>query len=226
MGFQRLDQLHQQAVVANVTDGAVHDVGHHDLVLHALAQAGQARVHAVAAAELLAGHLELVRRDGDQLAQADGLRAALDEHLHGCRRRHQPPAALVGGVADQHLAAQAQRLDAGGQVHRLADHRVFGIHVRPKAPGHHGACVHADAQKHLGQALGQVGKVQLAHGNLHLHRTQQRTVHIVLAGHRRAKQHHDRVTHELVDGALVLEHDLRQPCQAAVERRNDHRRRL
>ena len=38
---------------------------------------------ATAAAELLAGHLELVRRDGDQLAQAHRLRAPLDEHLHG-----------------------------------------------------------------------------------------------------------------------------------------------
>lgn len=57
-------------------------------------------------------------------------------------------------------------------VHRLADHGVFGIHVGSKASGHHGARVHADAQKHLGQALGQVGKVQLAHGDLHLHRAQ------------------------------------------------------
>ncbi|MNV51211.1 hypothetical protein D3C71_1432520 [compost metagenome] len=71
-----------------------------------------------------------------------------------------------------------------------------------------------------------MGEVQLAHGHLHLHGTQQRAIHIVLARHGRTEQHHDRVAHELVDAALVLEHHFGQPRQAAVERRNHHRRRL
>ena len=85
----------------------------------------------------------------------------------------------VGGLAHQHLAAQAERLDARRQVHLLADHREGAIGIRADQAGHHGAGADADPDEDLRQLVFPMLRAQPVHRDLHLHRAQQRALGMV-----------------------------------------------
>ncbi len=151
---------------------------------------------------------------------------AFHEHVHRIARLHPVDAALVGAVADEDLSSQAEGLDTRGKVHLVPDHRVLRVEVRAQEHGHHAPAVDADAEVELGPAFLAVVAVQVLHCNLHVDGASHGAVHGILAGvGSRLEDHEDRVAHELVDGAVVLEDDLAHANEAAVEQlEHDHRR--
>src|SRR5262245_21842460 len=56
--------------------------------------------------------------DGDEAFEALGADAARRRHTHGARALHQ-------GSGEEHLAAEGERLDPGGEVDGRAHHAVF-----------------------------------------------------------------------------------------------------
>jgi len=151
---------------------------------------------------------------------------ALHEHAERLLDVGETGRAAVGVLAHQHLAAQAERLDARSEVHLVADHRVLVVDVRAEEPGHHLAGIDADPHEKLGQPLHPVGAVQLVHRALHLHRAGDRAVRVVGMRDRRAEEPHDRVAHELVDHAAVGVDDAAHPREVAVQHLEHHAGRL
>ena len=108
------------------------------------------------------------------------------------------------------MAAQAQGLDARGEIHLLAHYGVGPVGGGADDAGHDGAGADADAHVERGQLGIAALAGELMHRELHLDRAQHRSLG-VLARHRAvaAVEHgHDGVAHEFVDRAVVTGDDV------------------
>ena len=121
-----------------------------------------------------------------------------------------PPAHLeeaahqaLGGVADQDRARRRQRLQARGEVGRVADRRVVHLEVVADRADDDRAGVDADAQLELDAALGE-RHAALRRGERVADRQRgaDRALGRVLVRDRRAEERHHAVAGELVDDAL------------------------
>src|SRR5229473_2011501 len=74
-----------------------------------------------------------------------------------------------------------------------------------------------DAHLELRSALRDETLVDVSHGELHGQSTRDSLVGIVIAGHRRAKDHEDGVADDLIDGALVAVDDIHHRLEIQVE---------
>jgi hypothetical protein len=120
-----------------------------------------------------------------------------------------------GGLADRDASGPRGALEAGGDVHGVANDRV-GVADRA---GQDLAGVDADAKVEV-DAVGE-SLVDLLHRVLHAEGGPDRTFGIVLMGHGRAEQGHDVVADVLVDGAAEARHLLAQAPQRALHERLD-----
>src|SRR5437868_6074336 len=214
---QRLLGLGEQAVVAEHADDALVDLRHGDVGVDHLVGKADGDVHARTLADVAPRHGAVQARDLEQLPHDDRLGLALDVHregLAGLRERARP---LVGGFAQQDLAAQAERFDARGDVHLFADHGVRLVALRAERADEDRAGIDADAEKELGQAALLVLGVERVHGELQLERAEHRALLRRLAGRGLAEVRHDRVAHELVDHAFVGEYHVDHRDEAAVQ---------
>ena len=126
----------------------------------------------------------------------------------------------VGLVGNQDFAGFGRAFQAAGEVHFATDdgvvHAGIGAEVTHRAVA--GVQAHADFQR-LGDALGAPLLTQhlhvLAHGDGHGHGSHG-VFFRALAG-RVAEEHHHAVADELVDGAAVLQGDLRHFVEVGVE---------
>lgn len=100
---------------------------------HLLTGTRQMNPYAVAAAELPAGHFQLAGGNRHQFAQGVGGFTGRKNHGDRGGGRHQAPAALIQGLLNQHLAAQAEGGQAFGPADRGAEHshRAWGLAPPP-----------------------------------------------------------------------------------------------
>ena len=84
-------------------------------------------------------------------------------------------------------------------------------------PGHHVASIDPNAHVERRHAKTLVVLIDVQHGHLHLDGAGQRTFQIVLVRLRSAKQSHDGVPHELVDGAAMANDDFAHALEITVK---------
>ena len=113
------------------------------------------------------------------------------------------PTWLVGRAVDQELAVSGSLHEAGGEVDRVADHRVLAPGVRA-----HLAAVHGSG--------GEAGPVRPARQLEQLQAAADRSLLVVLVADRRAEEGHEHAA-GVADGHVAE--------MAAVARRSDGRRR-
>ena len=216
----------QNAVIADVQNHAVVQLRHDDLVFHHLVGERDCHFDPGALANFLARNFLSQRRNGQHLAQADRVGFPLDIDVHRLIRLHEIPAAIKSAFADQHLPPQAESLDAGSQVDFIPDDRVFGIKVRTERSGHDRAGVDADAHEQFRRPDLPVVLVYVFHGELHVHGAGQGALHVIRVRIGGAKQHHDRIAHEFVDGAPVTADDVAHFDQISVQEAEHHTNRV
>ena len=121
----------------------------------------------------------------------------------------------VGDLADGDAARPRRRLQARGDVHRVADHRVAVADLA----GEHVARVDPHAQREADVGGGVDVLVDLLHRGLHREAGADGALGVVLVGDGRAEHRHHVVADVLVDRAAVAHDLLAEPPQRPVDER-------
>jgi hypothetical protein len=174
-------------------------------------------------AHILARHHPAELGNAERLTDAQPLAPALDVDVHRLAGMDEVAAVHVSGLAHQHLAAQAERLDAGGEIDLLADHGIGAVSIRSDEPGHDPTGADPDTDIDLWQLVLAMPMPELVHRDLHFHGAQQRALGMVSRrGVIAMKDHHDGIAHELIDGAVMPHDDLGHQPEAAAQHAEDH----
>ena len=144
----------------------------------------------------------LDRMDGDQTREALRADAAAVTDADGAAD------ALDHGGGEQHFATEGDRLDAGGEVHRRADHPVLDAVAAADIAGDYRAHVDADAHGQLGQPQAAILHVERGHRALHVPGAAHRALAVVDMLEGRAEEHEDRVADELGTISCIVPHRL------------------
>jgi hypothetical protein len=167
---------------------------------------------------------ELLLRPCEHLEDPDGLPLALDPDDVDLAADEAPAQGLLRRLGDQELTAVllGRPLQAGGEVHVVADHRVVHPLLRPDVAAHHLAGGQPDADLDRDLAAGATALVEGGEPRLHL----ERRIHGADGVGRRPREgrpedRHDRVADELVEDAAVLEDDVHHHGEVVVEHLHD-----
>src|SRR5450759_821967 len=123
------------------------------------------------------------------------------------------------GLADDNagLVFLVQRFQPGPQVYVVADYRVTHDGGRPDVTRDHVAGVDADANIKLRHPLAEPDAVQFAEFLHHVDRRLDRMIRVTRIVQRGAEERHHHVPDELIDRALVAEHDFDHPGEVLVQ---------
>src|SRR5215470_14299913 len=122
-----------------------------------------------------------------------------------------------GVLGHEHLSTYRERFDAPDQVYTGADRGVLGAAHGADVAHDHAARVYPDAHLELGRTLRSKTPIHVCHGELHGQSTRHRLLRVLRASHRRSKDHHDGIAHDLVDGALVTAYDIHHRLEIEIE---------
>ena len=125
---------------------------------------------------------------------------ALDRDLAQVVAVHVVQDGALDRLGDQGLAGLGEAVEARGQVHRVAQDRVFPALGAAQAAGHHLATGDAHVDPQFAAELGAQG----LHGAVDIESGADRAQRIVAMGDRRPEQRHHRIPHVLVDGAAIV----------------------
>ncbi len=126
---------------------------------------------------------------------------------------------LVGRLADDDRARRRHRLQARGEIDRLALRRVVHAQVVADAPDDDGSGIDPDAQRELEPAGAPQRLRVLANRVLDGEARRDGPDAMILVRDRRPEQGHDAVARELVDGAFVPMDRFHDAREAAVHDR-------
>src|SRR5437867_494799 len=124
-------------------------------------------------------------------------------------------------LRNQDLVRPGARAESRRGGHRVADHRVFQPAVRPDVAGEHLPEVDPDPNAELRAALLLPLRLEPLQGLELIERAVHGAIGVVFVRHGRAPQRHDRIAHELVERAAVLEHELHHLGEILGEERGD-----
>ena len=143
------------------------------------------------------------RERAQQAMDPHRLALALERDLLARGEREGVMGELIRRVADQDLARRRRALQARGGVDGVAGHRVGGVGGRADPARHDRAGVDPDVQRERPPHPPLPAEIERAHPLAHQEGGAQAALGIVLVRARGAEDRHDRVTHELLDEALV-----------------------
>ena len=149
----------------------------------------------------------------DRLPRRNGLGLALEAQRLELPILDRLARGAEGPLPHRHAPRPGRGLEPGGNVHRVADHRVS---VADRAC-HDLAGVHPDAEREVHLERAGEALVDLAHRLLHTERRAHGALGVVLVGDRGAEDRHHVVADVLVDGAAVTVHLLTEPAQRPVD---------
>jgi hypothetical protein len=131
------------------------------------------------------------------------LALALERDLLARGEREGVMGELIRRVADQDLAGRRCALQASGGVDGVAGHRVGGVAGRADPARHDRAGIDPDVQRERPPHPPFPAGIERTHPVAHQEGRAQAALGVVLVRARGAEDSHDRVTHELLDEALV-----------------------
>ncbi len=114
---------------------------------------------------------------------------------------------IARGVADHDRACIGEGLDARGEIHGVADGRIFGLAFSgPDLPHHDLAGVHAGPDLDWSAPLDTLAVGEAANFLLQPQRRIERALGVIFVRHRRAEQCKDAVAGRLYDVAVITAH--------------------
>ena len=128
---------------------------------------------------------------------------------------------LSCGFGDQDLTSGGVGLNARGEIDLTSDHAILHSLGRTDISQHDLTCVESNAHFQFGQIFSSVLLIDLLHGKLHRYGASNRSFGVILLPDGGTEQDEDRITDELVDGALVLL-DYGYHCREISIEQRDH----
>src|SRR3990170_3230306 len=160
------------------------------------------------------GYTALLRED---LKDSDRLLLPFEGNRAQVLDLERIPHQLTGPGSHHYLAGLGYRgLDAGSDVHRIAEHGNLLPLVRSDGAGHHLSAI--DPHPHFdGRVLTQL-LVQLIETPAHFQSHPHSALGVILLGIGCAEYRHDAVSDELVQSSIVFEHHVGHPREVLVEK--------